>query len=158
MALTKQGRLIILLSINTFFHASKYVTNLSAHPNLTLFRINFSSFSVVGNCCQSEKKIFLYINPCKFRRGYNQDGASLVAQMVVKTNKKICLQCERPRFDPWVGKIPWRREWLPTWIFLPGEFHGQRSLAGYVHGVSKSQTWLSYRVCIHIHIHLWSGG
>ena len=30
-----------------------------------------------------------------------------------------------------VGKIPWRREWLPTPVFLPGEFHGQRSLAGH---------------------------
>ena len=37
----------------------------------------------------------------------------------------------RPKFNPWVGKIPWRREWLPTPVFLPGEFHGQRSLAGY---------------------------
>ena len=34
-------------------------------------------------------------------------------------------------FDPWVGKIPWRREWLPTPVFLPQEFHGQRSLVGY---------------------------
>jgi len=38
-------------------------------------------------------------------------------------------------FSPWVGKIPWLREWLPTSIFLPvfwpREFHGQRSLAGY---------------------------
>ena len=32
--------------------------------------------------------------------------------------------------DPWVGKIPWRREWLPTPVFLPGEFHGQRTLVG----------------------------
>ena len=40
------------------------------------------------------------------------------------------LQCRRPGFDPWVGKIPWRREWLPTPEFLPGEFHGQRSLVG----------------------------
>ena len=38
---------------------------------------------------------------------------------------------ERPGFDPWVGKIPWRREWQPTPVFLPGEFHGQRSLVGY---------------------------
>ena len=37
----------------------------------------------------------------------------------------------RPRFDPWVGKIPWRRAWLPTPVFLPGEFPGQRNLAGY---------------------------
>ena len=34
-------------------------------------------------------------------------------------------------FDPWVGKIPWRREWQPTPVFLPGESHGQRSLVGY---------------------------
>ena len=31
----------------------------------------------------------------------------------------------------WVGKIPWRREWLPTPVILPGEFHEQRSLVGY---------------------------
>ena len=34
-------------------------------------------------------------------------------------------------FDPWVGKIPWRREWLPTPVSMPGEFQGQRSLEGY---------------------------
>jgi len=36
-----------------------------------------------------------------------------------------------PGFDPWVRKIPWRREWKPTPVFLPGECHGQRSLAAY---------------------------
>ena len=34
-------------------------------------------------------------------------------------------------FDLWVRKIPWRRAWQPTPVFLPGESHGQRSLAGY---------------------------
>ena len=34
-------------------------------------------------------------------------------------------------FDPWVGKIPWRRKWQPTLVFLPGKSHGQRSLARY---------------------------
>ena len=38
---------------------------------------------------------------------------------------------QRPKFDSWVGKMPWRRKWQPTPVFLPGEFHGQRSLAGY---------------------------
>ena len=33
--------------------------------------------------------------------------------------------------DPWVGKIPWRRAWQPTPVFLLGEFHGERSLVGY---------------------------
>ena len=45
------------------------------------------------------------------------------------------------RFHPWVGKIPWRRKWLPTPVFLPGEFFGQRSLAGYSPwGLKESDT------------------
>ena len=44
---------------------------------------------------------------------------------------RICLQCKRPRLNPWVRKIPWRTKWLPTPVFLPGKFYGQRSLAGY---------------------------
>ena len=44
---------------------------------------------------------------------------------------KNLLQRERPRNDPWVGKIPWRREWLPIPVFLPGEFYGEESLMGY---------------------------
>ena len=36
-----------------------------------------------------------------------------------------------PGFDPWVRKMPWIREWLPTPVFPPGEFHGQSCLAGY---------------------------
>ena len=41
-----------------------------------------------------------------------------------------CRKCKKHRFNPWVGKIPWRRAWQPTSVFLPGEFHGERSLAG----------------------------
>ena len=40
-------------------------------------------------------------------------------------------RCRRRGFGPWVGKIPWRRAWQPTPVFLPGEYHRQRSLAGY---------------------------
>ena len=53
-------------------------------------------------------------------------AASLVAQMV-----KNMLQCRRPGLKPWVEKNPWRKKWLRTPVFLPGEFHGQRSLVGY---------------------------
>ena len=52
--------------------------------------------------------------------------ASLVAQMV-----KCCLQRERPRFDPWVGRMPWRRKWQPTPALLPGKSYERRSLIGY---------------------------
>ena len=50
---------------------------------------------------------------------------SLVAQRVENR-----LQCGRLGFSPWVRKIPWRREWQPTSMFLPGKFHGQSCLTG----------------------------
>ena len=46
------------------------------------------------------------------------------------SGKPSC-QCRRHKFDPWVGKIPWRRNWQPTPVFFPGKSHGHRSLAGY---------------------------
>ena len=51
-----------------------------------------------------------------------------------RKKKKPACQCRRHKrhgFDPWVGKIPWRRKQQPTPVFLPGEPHGQRSLANY---------------------------
>ena len=55
--------------------------------------------------------------------------------------KRIRLQCRRPGFDPSVGKVPWRREWLPTPVFWPGEFHGLHSPWG--HKESDMNEWLS---------------
>ena len=51
--------------------------------------------------------------------------------------KESTYQCRRGKFDPCVRKIPWRRKWQPTLVFLPREFHGQRSLAGYSPRVLK---------------------
>ena len=45
--------------------------------------------------------------------------------------KESACQCGRHRFDPWVGKIPWRRKRQPTPVSLPEESHGQRSLVAY---------------------------
>ena len=56
---------------------------------------------------------------------------------------RICLQGWRPEFDPWVGKISWRRECQPTLVFFPGESHRQRSQVSSVLGVAKSWKWLS---------------
>ena len=47
------------------------------------------------------------------------------------SGKESICRCRRHSSDPWVGKIPWSREWLPTPVFLPGKSHGQRSLVGY---------------------------
>ena len=53
-------------------------------------------------------------------------AASLAAQRV-----KNLPAMQETGFDPWVGKIPWRRKWQPTPVLWPGEFHGQRPLMGY---------------------------
>ena len=56
----------------------------------------------------------------------------------------------RPGLDPWVRKIPWRRKWQPGPVLSPGEYHGQRSLAGYSLGGRKeldATEWLSTHNC-----------
>ena len=65
---------------------------------------------------------------------------------------RICLQCRRPGFDPWVGKIPWRRAWQPTPVFLPRKSHGQRSPVGYSPWDHKESDILS-KVHTHTHTH-----
>ena len=59
---------------------------------------------------------------------------------------RVCLKCRRPGFDPWVGKIPWKRKWQPTPVILPGKSHGCRSLTGTVHGLTELYTteWLHF--------------
>ena len=47
-----------------------------------------------------------------------------------KESAYLCRRCRRHGFNPWVGKIPWRRAWQPTPVFLSGRSHGPRSLAG----------------------------
>ena len=66
--------------------------------------------------------------------------------------KSICLQCRRPGFNPWVWKIPWRRNWQPTPVLLPRKSHGWRSLAGYSqwgHKESDTTEWLTL-ITIHV--------
>ena len=53
------------------------------------------------------------------------------------SGKESTCQCKRLRFDPWVRKIPWRRKWQPTPVFLPRKSHGAWQAT--VHGVAKSE-------------------
>ena len=71
---------------------------------------------------QADRKI--KTQNCKINCNYNKVGF-----FGGSDGKRIHLQCGRPEFDPWVGKIPWRRAWQPLPVFLPGESPGQRSLA-----------------------------
>ena len=69
---------------------------------------------------------------------------SLVAQLI----NRIHLQCRRPGFDPWVGKIPWRREKLLTPVFWPGELHGLYSPWGCKESDMTEQLSLSLSICL----------
>ena len=64
--------------------------------------------------------------------GFYRNGSQFLLQLPRWcSGKESTCQCRRCGFDPWVGKIPWRRGRSPTPVFLPGESHGQRSLGGY---------------------------
>ena len=56
---------------------------------------------------------------------------------------RICFKMHETFIQFQVRKIPWRRKWQPTPVFLPGESYVQRSLGGFSHGVATSLTWLS---------------
>ena len=62
---------------------------------------------------------------------------------------RICLQCGRPGFGPWVGKFPWRRERLPTPVFWPGEFHGLYSPWGHKESDTTEQLSLHFTQSLH---------
>ena len=68
---------------------------------------------------------------------------SLVFALGFPGGSVVMSQCRRCGFDPWVRKIPWRRKWQPTPVFLLAKSHGQGSLAGYSPWVAKRQTRLS---------------
>ena len=62
---------------------------------------------------------------------HNMQQHLIVFIMLRLTDKEPACQCRRRGFDPWVGKIPWRRKWQHSPIFVAGNSHGKRSLEGY---------------------------
>ena len=77
-----------------------------------------------------------------------------VPSQVAPVVKEPTCQCRRHKrlgFDPWVGKIPWRRARQPTPVFLPRECHGQRSLVGYSLQGHKESDMTAVTLCIHTH-------
>ena len=78
----------------------------------------------------------------------NSAAACLFSYGLPGSDGKVCLQYGRSGFDPWVGKIPWRRKWQPTPVFLTGKSHGQRRLAGYYCSCGRKESdtteWLHF--------------
>ena len=87
--------------------------------------------SIVANTgklrCEMSLTTFLLLYFTSFGSLYSRSRASQV--VLVVRNK--CRRCKGRGFDPWVGKVPWRRAWQSTPVLLPGESQGQRSVAGY---------------------------
>ena len=65
--------------------------------------------------------------------------------------QRIGLKHRRLGFRAWEGKIPWRRKWLPTPVFLPGEFHGQRSLVDYIQPTGSPSVRLNWATNVSLH-------
>ena len=79
-----------------------------------------------------------------WRNSYRKNEKAKAKQgfPVAQTVKNLP-ECRRPGFNPWVGKIPWRRKWQATPVFLPGEFCERGVWWATVHGVAKSRKQLS---------------
>ena len=101
---------------------SVLVSDAQQSDPVTHIHISSHTADAVASC-----KIPILETQVQFPGGIGHVLPSLLVPMV----KKICLQCGRPGFNPWIGKISWRREWQPTQVFLSGKSHGQRNLAGY---------------------------
>ena len=104
---------------------------------------------------KKKKKAFMYSKPKNFTF---QLALNIWSQRISRRLKTQCgrpwwlsgkgsaCACRRPGLDPWVKKILWRRKWQPIPVFLPGKFHGERSLVGYSpcgHKESDMTKWLS---------------
>ena len=101
-----------------------WILRIGSLPHCHLYPSVGLSYFFLSEKVPCTVKIFLYIGK---KLGFPRGSA----------DKEPACQCRRHkrlRFNPWVRKTPWRRKWQPTPVFLPGEFHGQRSLVDYSPG------------------------
>ena len=100
---------------------------------IDLSQIKLGSFSeLVSSCLFINRSITLFMafEPLCLLDEFTLNRETEIYPRWCSGKESAC-QCRGHRFYPWVRKIPWRRKWQPIPIFLPGKFHGQRSLAGY---------------------------
>ena len=70
---------------------------------------------------------------------YSREEVGFPGGMSGKEPACQCMRQKRCRFGPCVGEIPWKRAWQPTPVFLPGESHGWRSLAGSIGSIGSQR-------------------
>ena len=127
------GKKFIEVFLFFFFFVICYRKN----PNKLLGQptmIHFHHCLLILHACDPSSRLHLFLK---------LEYSSFLCFPHSSVGKESACRYRRPGFDPWVGKIPQRRKWQPTPVFLPGESHGQRSLAGYSPWGRKNRSGLS---------------
>ena len=111
----------------------------------------------VSELCWSKSSLGLFRHIQETRTNFWANPIAYVCVFPGGPNGKepICQgrRCKRHQFNPWVGKIPWRRNWRPTPVFLLENSMDRGAWRATVHGVSKSQIQLSAHTHTHTHTH-----
>ena len=100
--------------------------------DLRIFETIFVTHSLTLDLSLQNRTVEIWTNLKNLDIIYNMCHIYIYIYRLLRwlTGEESPCQCWRHRFDPWIGKIPWRRKWQSNPIFLHGESHGQRSLAG----------------------------
>ena len=135
-----------LLSLSTFFFVVV----------ATIYRENWSILSKLLHRPQSGKALWARVflntgNSWMYSWVKSTKGYQIKDFPGGPSDKELPCQCRRCSFDPWVRNIPWRREWQPTPVSLPGESHGEWSLVAdspWVHKEWTTTEWLKIGTCL----------
>ena len=113
----------VVLGLDAQKHDSVIYTYISVSSDSFPHRCSSNIEPFILNVCAVRKVlVFYFISVCSYLLISGFPGGSVVRMQLPLQEKQV---------HPWVRKIPWRRKWQPTLVFLPGESRGQRGLAGY---------------------------
>ena len=122
----------IISNLSWRFMSLLFICRLALLPHKTL--VQWTTNHCRLSCHQRHNRRYAGVLWCLIITTVNIRKHFLIPQLRLRYRRlrwyRICLQCSRLGFDLWVRKIPWRRKWLPTPVFLPGKSHGQESLVG----------------------------
>ena len=123
-----------------------------SHPNVSyLLPVFLVPQWMILKCVDSVYLMFTFCfscNNCHIKSAHLLTNIRMNGHPCWLNCKESACQCGRHRFNPWIGKIPCRREWQPTPVFLPGKFYEQRILAAYSPwGLKESDT--TEHACMH---------
>ena len=115
------------VQVNAFVPGSQFIKILKKVVRVCLPYMNHFDFPLGWDVERTGRQGWTASRACS----YGSKFLTLFLVLVIKNPPGNAEVIKRHGFNPWVRKIPWRRKWQPTPVFLPGKSHGQRSLVGY---------------------------